>query len=117
MIISGYSFLVGEKGTPAARLKSAVDPKEARKRQDKIMNIQANISKKANQRMLGSTIPVLIEGVSPETDLLLNGRTENMAPDVDGQVLINKGEGVIGEIMPVLINEAHTYDLIGEIIA
>ena len=113
----GVFVFSGEKGTPAARLKSAVDPKEARKRQDKIMNIQANISKKANQRMLGNTIPVLIEGVSPETDLLLNGRTENMAPDVDGQVLINKGEGVIGEIMPVLINEAHTYDLIGEIIA
>ena len=104
-----------EKGTPAARLKSVLDHKVAEKRLDRIMNIQADISRKANQRMVGNTIPVLIEGLNPETDLLLNGRTEIMAPDVDGQVLINKGEGVIGEIMPVLISEAHTYDLIGEI--
>ena len=39
-----------------------------------------------------------------------------MAPDVDGQVLINKGEGKVGAIMPVRITEAHTYDLIGEIL-
>jgi hypothetical protein len=31
-------------------------------------------------------------------------------------VLINKGEGVAGEIMPVLITDAHEYDLVGEII-
>jgi hypothetical protein len=31
-------------------------------------------------------------------------------------VLINKGEGLAGEIMPVLITAAHDYDLVGEII-
>jgi hypothetical protein len=35
---------------------------------------------------------------------------------VDGQVLINKGEGVIGEIVPVRIEEAHAYDLLGQIL-
>jgi ribosomal protein S12 methylthiotransferase len=35
---------------------------------------------------------------------------------VDGRVLINKGKGVTGEIMPVRITEAHTYDLVGEIV-
>ena len=104
-----------EKGTPAARLKSVVEKKIAEERLDRIMNIQADISRKANQQMVGNTIPVLIEELNPETDLLLNGRAETMAPEVDGQVLINKGEGVIGEIMPVLISEAHTYDLVGEI--
>jgi ribosomal protein S12 methylthiotransferase len=38
-----------------------------------------------------------------------------MAPDVDAQVLINKGRGMLGEIMPVLVSEAHAYDLVGEI--
>jgi ribosomal protein S12 methylthiotransferase len=38
-----------------------------------------------------------------------------MAPDVDGQVLINKGEGRVGEILPVRITESHAYDLVGEI--
>jgi hypothetical protein len=39
-----------------------------------------------------------------------------MAPDVDCQVLINKGRGMVGEITPVLIKEAYPYDLVGEII-
>jgi ribosomal protein S12 methylthiotransferase len=39
-----------------------------------------------------------------------------MAPEVDGRVLINKGTGDIGEMVSVLITEAHPYDLIGEIV-
>jgi len=38
-----------------------------------------------------------------------------MAPDIDGQVLINEGEATVGEIVPVHITEAHTYDLVGGI--
>ena len=74
-----------------------------------------SLQKKINQQKIGYVLPVLIEGPSLETDLLLTGRTATMAPDVDTKVLINDGEGVIGEIMPVLITEAHAYDLVGEI--
>jgi hypothetical protein len=34
---------------------------------------------------------------------------------VDAQVLINKGTGVLGEVMPVQVTRAHAYDLVGEI--
>jgi ribosomal protein S12 methylthiotransferase len=105
-----------EKGARAARFKSTVKREIAQQRKKTIMILQKEISRKLNQRQVGQTLPVLIEGVSPETDLLLKGRTETMAPDVDGKVLINKGEGVAGEIMPVLITDAHEYDLVGEII-
>ena len=66
--------------------------------------------------MIGQVTQVLIEGVSSETDLLLTGRTATMAPEVDGQVLINRGTGPVGQIMPVRITEAHAYDLVGEIL-
>ena len=105
-----------EKGTPAARLRPTVDQEIAENRLAEIMTLQAGISKRMNQRKIGSLLPVLIEGPSPETDLLLSGRTATMAPDVDTKVLINEGEGVVGEIMPVMITEAHTYDLVGKII-
>ncbi|MBW1739210.1 MAG: MiaB/RimO family radical SAM methylthiotransferase [Deltaproteobacteria bacterium] len=104
-----------EKGARAARVEPTVTSEVAQQRQDTLMTLQKEISKRLNQRLVGHTVAVLIEGVSPETDLLLKGRTETMAPDVDGQVLINKGEGVAGEIMPVLITDAHEYDLVGEI--
>jgi ribosomal protein S12 methylthiotransferase len=104
-----------EKGTRAARLTKTVDTREAEKRQETIMKIQADISREHNQSLIGLRVPVLIEGVCRETGLLLEGRMETMAPDIDGKVFINKGQGVEGEIMPVLIEEAHDYDLVGGI--
>lgn len=106
-----------EKGTSAARLPDQVESAISRERRKKLMAIQAGISKRKNQGMVGRVLPVLIEGESPETDLLLAGRTATMAPDVDGRVLINEGEGAVGEIMPVLITEAHEYDLVGGIVS
>jgi ribosomal protein S12 methylthiotransferase len=105
-----------EKGTRAARMASDVTLKVAKKRRDAIMRQQAKISKGIHRRLVGQVTQVLIEGVSCETDLLLTGRTATMAPEVDGQVLINKGTGPVGQIVPVRITEAHAYDLVGEIL-
>lgn len=105
-----------EDGTPAAQLKGIPEGKVADERRDIIMEFQRDLSFRKNKERIGQTIPVLIEGVSDETDLLLKGRTSKMAPDVDSQVLINKGKGTVGEITPVLITEAHPYDLVGEIV-
>ncbi len=104
-----------EEGTPAARMKDIPGRKVSEKRRDALMKLQADISLKKNRAMVNQIVPVLIEGVSSETDLLLCGRTIAMAPDVDSQVLINKGNGIPGEIQKVLITEAHPYDLVGEI--
>ncbi|MFZ7111120.1 MAG: 30S ribosomal protein S12 methylthiotransferase RimO [Desulfatiglandales bacterium] len=105
-----------EKGTAACRFNDVVPRDVAEERRNALMLVQAEISEKKNRTMIGRTVPVLIEGLSEETDLLLKGRTEGMAPDVDGQVLINKGYGIRGEIVPVHITEAYAYDLVGEII-
>jgi ribosomal protein S12 methylthiotransferase len=112
----GVFIFSPEEGTPAARSETVVEERVAKERLDAIMRLQAEISRRKNQGMVGHRVSVLVEGVSPETDLLLKGRTATMAPDVDGQVLINKGEAAIGEIAPVRITEAHTYDLVGEIV-
>lgn len=105
-----------EKGAHAVRLQPKVDHRTAEKRLARVMTLQSDISKRLNARKVGQLFPVLIEGPSPETDLLLAGRTRDMAPDVDTCVLINEGEGLVGEIMPVLITEAHAYDLVGKIV-
>jgi len=104
-----------EKGTPAARLKNCIPQEVMESRIKEIMEIQADNSRKLNKALVGKIVPVIVEGLSPETDLLLTGRTARMAPDVDGQVLINEGTAMVGEIVPVHITEAHTYDLVGGI--
>ena len=105
-----------EEGTAAARLNNKVHERIVQDRLRKIMELQKRITKRLNQRLIGQTVPVLVEGLSPETDLLLTGRTATMAPDVDGQVLINEGSARVGEIVPVRITEAHPYDLVGGIV-
>ena len=105
-----------EKGTPADRMRRKVRPGRAQERLDAIMNLQREISRKKNLAMVGKTVLALLEGASPETELLLSGRTAVMAPDVDGRVLINKGAGKVGEMVSVLITEAHPYDLVAEIL-
>jgi ribosomal protein S12 methylthiotransferase len=104
-----------EKGTHAAKLKNSIPQNVVEKRVQELMEIQAEISRNINKELVGKTVPVIVEGLSPETDLLLTGRTATMAPDVDGQVLINEGTAMVGEIVPVQITEAHTYDLVGSI--
>jgi ribosomal protein S12 methylthiotransferase len=106
-----------EKGTHAARLKGAIPQKVVQRRVRELIEIQAEISRGLNQLLIGNTLPVLVEGLCEETDLLLSGRAAAMAPDVDGQVLINEGSGTVGEIAPVQITEAHTYDLVGRIVS
>lgn len=105
-----------ENGTPAARLNGIPDKEVSEERRDAVMKLQMEISIKKNRALINQVVPVLIEGLSSETDLLLSGRTIRMAPDVDTQVLINRGNGVPGEIQNVRITEAHPYDLVGEII-
>jgi ribosomal protein S12 methylthiotransferase len=80
------------------------------------MTLQSHISKRKNRGLVGKIVPVLLEGFSEESDLLLKGRTASMAPDVDGHVLITRGQGKVGEILPVRITEAHSYDLVGELV-
>ena len=112
----GVFKFFAEDGVPAAKYPDQVPQKVKEIRRRKIMAAQRRISASLNRRLVGSTVPVLVEGPSSETDLLLSGRTRGQAPDIDGQVYINKGTATTGDIMPVLITESHDYDLVGEII-
>ncbi|HEY7913679.1 MAG TPA: 30S ribosomal protein S12 methylthiotransferase RimO, partial [Blastocatellia bacterium] len=55
-----------------------------------------------------------------ESDLLLEGRMETQAPEIDGSILINdvpEGRQVRpGDFVTVEITEAHEYDLVGRVI-
>jgi ribosomal protein S12 methylthiotransferase len=109
-----------EEGTGAFDLPGKVDPKVARKRRDRLMRAQSRISLKCNRARVGQTVRVLFEGVSEETDLLWQGRTETQAPDIDGCVLINDApegfEPEPGRFVNVEITEAQQYDLVGRIV-
>ena len=80
------------------------------------MAAQAEVSSALLQEQVGTVQPVLVEGYSKETDLLLEGRTRFQAPDIDGCVYISAGQPDVGDIVKVRVTEAHVYDLVGEVV-
>jgi len=63
---------------------------------------------------LGTITDVLIEQENPDTGEWL-GRSARFAADVDGVVYV-KGPERLGEIVPVEITAADTYDLLGLVV-
>lgn len=106
-----------EENSIAATFSEKIADIVKAERYQRIMEIQAAISAELQQQYVGRVEPVLIEGVSEESDLLLAGRTRFQAPEIDGCVYITAGEVRPGEIVPVRITEAHTYDLVGEVLS
>lgn len=106
-----------EEGTAAARLKGQVAAREANRRARQLRSLQAKISRSKLRRLKGGLHQVLVEGYSEETDLLLAGRLSSQAPEADGKVYINAGQGEIGTMQPVKITKTYTYDVLGEIVA
>src|SRR5215813_6571437 len=115
----GVFLYSDEEGTPAFDLDGKVARSTAKRRRNKLMKEQAMISAKRLQGMVGRRVEVLLEGKSEESDLLLQGRMETQAPDIDGHVLINDvGDKQVtpGEFYTVEITESLDYDLVGRIL-
>ena len=107
-----------EEGTGAFDLDGKVSRRTAVRRRNQVMKKHASISKRKLREMVGRRVEVLVEGASSESELLLKGRMETQAPDIDGHVLINDTGDVAvrnGEFHQVEITESMEYDLIGRI--
>src|SRR5262249_46379184 len=115
----GVFLYSDEEGTGAFDLDQKVSRNTAVRRRNNLMREQARISKTRLRRMLGRTVEVLLEGESDESELLLQGRMETQAPEIDGHVLINDaGERQLmpGQFYDVEITDSLEYDLIGRVI-
>ncbi len=104
-----------EESTPAFGAEDDVPVEVKEQRRDHLMELQRDIAIDANQRRIGDTVEVLVEGAHPDTEHLLVGRTRGQALDVDGQVLINDGTADPGEFVRVELTETAGYDLVGRI--
>ena len=105
-----------EESTPGGRMPDQIDDATKQARFEAVMEVQQNISRDKHKAFIGKTIEVVVEGFSEETDLLLQGRMSQQAPEIDGVVLINDGQAKVGQFVKVLVTESMEYDLIGEIV-
>jgi len=107
-----------EETSGSYHLDGKVDQRTISHRKRKLLALQRRISHARNRRMVGQELPVLVEGVSKETELLWEARLSTQAPEIDGICYINDLDagGTPGEIRTLRITEAHDYDLVGGLI-
>lgn len=105
-----------EEGTRSAEMEGRVEESTAESRRDELMSIQRPISRERLQLRIGTELDVLVEGVSDESDWLLQGRWWGQAPEVDGSVYLANGTAQVGEIRRVLVTDAADYDLMADFI-
>jgi ribosomal protein S12 methylthiotransferase len=109
-----------EEGSTAHALQGKLPAREIERRRKRLMQIQRQISRKNKKALIGKEFDVLLQGPSEETDLLLEGRTQMHAPEIDGKIFINDvPEGLnveAGQFYRCEITEAHDYDLVAKII-
>ena len=113
-------FAYSDEDTSASyALDAKVDGRAIYNRKRRLMTAQRKISRARNRKLVGTDVPVLVEGLSPDTDLLWQGRMATQAPEIDGVTLINDVEGAPpapGQIRMLRITEAHDYDLVGTLL-
>ena len=105
-----------EEDTPAVGLDDKVERSVMDERRNELLAVQEEIAAARGQARIGSVMEVLVEGVSEETELLLEGRHEGLAPEIDGIVYINDGAAMAGDVVKVEITDAALYDLVGHIV-
>ena len=113
-------FSYSDEDTSASyALDGKVDGRTIHNRKRRLMSIQRKIARARNRALVGSEVPVLVGGLSQETDLLWEARMPTQAPEIDGVTLINDFEGAepsSGEIRRLRITEAHDYDVVGTLL-
>jgi len=115
----GVFLYSDEDSSRSFALDGKVDARTKRNRQRHLMALQRKIARARGRAMVGTEVPVLVEGLSEETDLLWQARLSTQAPEIDGVALINDVEGAAprpGEIRRLRITGSHDYDVLGTLL-
>jgi len=110
-----YLFKYSKRsGTPAAKMEGQLETEEIEDRHHRLMELHEEITMELNQRWVGETVEVFVEGPSPKStddNPQTTGRTSY------NDVVIFEGipEDYYGEFVPVTIDRAQSYTLFGHL--
>lgn len=107
-----------EEMSHSATLSNHLPEKVKKTRCEQLSALQRSIVSQRHQQLIGTRIPVLIDGFHPETKLLMVGRLPGQCPEVDPMVLLNDVTAVrsFGEPYLVEITDISDYDLLGKVL-
>ena len=104
-----------EEGTSAHGLPDDVPVAVKKRRQSGVMRRQRRIVERAQRSRIGSRVRILIDGPSAEHDLVLRGRLEGQAPEIDPQVYLtdcDPSELSPGQFVQAEVVGNRAYDLV-----
>jgi ribosomal protein S12 methylthiotransferase len=104
-----------EQGTPASRLKGHLPKGVKKKRYERIMELQKDISKRRLSKLIGRSLKVVVEAREADGTV---GRLLLQAPDIDGIAFI-RGDCAVGEIREGIVVGTLDYDVtvdVGEVV-
>lgn len=107
---NAFTFVFSPReGTAASRLKDTLPETEKNERLYQLNDIVNHYFLKNNEALVGTTVPVLVEGVNPSSKGSMYGYTDtNKLINFEGE------ETLIGKIIPIKVTKAKTWSLDGE---
>ncbi len=120
-----------EEGTSAVEFEDKVERHVMDDRRNALLSLQESIAAAKGSARIGSVLEVLIDGRSQESEGVLEGRHEGLAPEIDGVVYIDEEATAAtlqsalertapllttGTFCKIMITDAAAFDLVGRIV-
>jgi ribosomal protein S12 methylthiotransferase len=104
-----------EEGTRAFAMADDVPAGEKEARRDRIMALQRDLVEDRRQATVGQTVRVMVDGPSPDSDLVMTGRLEGQAPDIDSIAVFSECDPAAlqpGQVIEARIEGVAGYDVV-----
>ena len=104
-----------EEGTRAYAMEDDVPARVKAERRDAVMRLQRDLVARRLTGRVGSEVRVMIDGPSPDSELVLTGRLEGQAPDIDAVVYLDECDPAAftaGQVVDAVITGARGYDMV-----
>jgi len=104
-----------EEGTSAHQLDDDVPARVKAARRSRVMKLQERLVRKRQRARIGQRVQVMVDGPSPDHELVLRARLSTQAPDIDASVYLTDCDPSLyrpGDLVEVEIVGAKGYDLL-----
>ena len=109
-----------EEGTRAFAMDDDIPADVKAARRDDIMRAQQDVVEAKLAARVGERTRIMIDGTSPESELVLTGRLEGQAPDIDAVVYLDECDPTAfppGAVIDAVITGARGYDIVARPVA
>jgi tRNA A37 methylthiotransferase MiaB len=111
---AGFFTFSVEEGVPSATMPDQIDPAEARRRRDALLDVQEAIAADRAQAHVGRVVEVLVESVDGPDGIV--GRSHREAPETDGEVRLPASGSEAVRRLPASGSEAVRRVRVGELV-